>query len=89
VSSGPDAAVNETEQVLAFVNARLARSAPVRDVELDLMRARIIDSMAMLELVVWLEQAFGLRVRNEDLTAENFRTVAALAGYIRRSRAGG
>jgi acyl carrier protein len=79
--------MTEEDQVLEFVNARLARNGPVRDTALDLMRARIIDSMAILELVVWIEQAFGLRVKNEDLTAENFRSAAALAGYIRRSRA--
>jgi acyl carrier protein len=86
MSAVPVAHRREESQVLEFVNARLARTGPVQDAALDLMRARIIDSMAMLELVVWLEQTFGLRVKNEDLVAENFRSVAALAGYIRRAR---
>jgi acyl carrier protein len=86
--SAADATMQEEAQVLEFVNERLARAGPVTDLALDLMAARIIDSMAMLELVVWLEQTFGLRVKNEDLTAENFRSVAVLAGYIRRSRPG-
>jgi len=92
LSLGSETGVNgadETAQVLAFVNARLARNGPVEDCSLDLMHARVIDSMAMLELVVWLEQTFGLRVTNEHLVPENFRSVAALAGYVRRSRPGG
>jgi len=81
--------MTEEARVLEFVNSRLARTGPVQDLALDLMKARIIDSMAMLELVVWLEQTFGLRVTNEHLVPENFRSVAALAGYVRRSRPGG
>ena len=80
---------DETAEVLAFVNTRLARHGPVTDCELDLIGARIMDSIAMLELVVWIEQSWGLRVRNEDLVPGNFSTVAALAGYIRRSRRAG
>jgi len=79
--------MSETAQVLDFVNARLARNGPVRDTSLDLMSARIIDSMAMLELVVWIEQTFGVRVQNDDLSAANFRSVDTMAAYIRRSLA--
>jgi acyl carrier protein len=81
--------MTEEAQLLEFVNARLARNGPVQDPALDLMAARIIDSMGMLELVVWMEQTFGVRVKNEDLVAANFRSVGALAGYIRRSRPAG
>lgn len=77
--------MSESARILEFVNARLARNGPVQDTALDLMGARIIDSMAMLELVVWLEQSFGVRVTNDDLTAANFRSVDAMASYVSRS----
>ena len=77
--------MSESARILEFVNARLARNGPVQDSAVDLMRARIIDSMAMLELVVWLEQSFGVRVKNDDLTAANFRSVDAMAAFVSRS----
>ena len=86
MNAGPDSDAGEAAQVIAFVNASLARNGPVPDAACDLLGARIIDSMGMLELVVWMERTFGLRVKNEDLVSGNFRSVDALAGYIRRSR---
>lgn len=86
MTASPPVSGNEETRILDFVNARLARNGPVQDLQLDLMALRIIDSMAMLELVVWLEQTFGVRVKNEDLTAQNFRSVARLADYVRRAR---
>ena len=80
---------SEIAHVLAFVNSRIARNGPVEDCSLDLIGARIIDSMAMLELVVWLEQTWGLRVRNDDLVPDNFGSITALASYISRSRQAG
>jgi acyl carrier protein len=77
--------LSEGARILEFVNARLARNGPVQDTTLDLMGARVIDSMGMLELVVWLEQSFGVRVKNDDLTAANFRSVDAMAAYVSRS----
>ena len=82
-SNGAD----ETAQVLAFINTRLARNGPVQDCSANLLLSRVIDSMAMLELVVWIEQTWAVRVRNEDLVSQNFHSVNALADYIRRSRA--
>ncbi|HZL99095.1 MAG TPA: acyl carrier protein [Planctomycetota bacterium] len=84
-AGGTDGA-DELAQVLAFLNGRLVRETLVLDPAFDLLAARVIDSMAMLELVVWMERTFGVRVKNEDLVADNFRSAAALAGYIRRSR---
>jgi acyl carrier protein len=79
--------VSEGARILEFVNARLARNGPVQDTTLDLMGARVVDSMGMLELVVWIEQTFGVRVQNDDLSAANFRSVDTMAAYIRRSLA--
>ena len=41
-----------------------------------------LDSMAVLELVVELEQRFGITVDDEDVTAEVFETVASLAAFV-------
>jgi acyl carrier protein len=44
----------------------------------------IVDSMGIMELVMFVEENFGVTVDDEDLTPDNFDSVARLAAYIRR-----
>lgn len=42
-----------------------------------------LDSAATLEIVVGLEEEFGIEVEDEDLRVELFDSVKALAEYVR------
>lgn len=44
----------------------------------------IVDSMNVLELVSFVEKQFGIVVRDQDLTPDNFDSVSRLADYVRR-----
>ncbi|MBN1872932.1 MAG: acyl carrier protein [Anaerolineae bacterium] len=44
----------------------------------------VIDSTGVLELILFVEETFGLTVANEDVLPENFDSVTQLAAYIRR-----
>jgi len=46
----------------------------------------IIDSTGMLELVSFVENAFGLEVADMDLIPENLDSVNKLAGFIDRKK---
>jgi acyl carrier protein len=41
-----------------------------------------LDSMAVLELVLELEQRFAIEIDGEDVTAEVFETLASLAAFV-------
>lgn len=41
-----------------------------------------LDSMAVLALVLELEQRFGIRIEGEDVTADVFETLASLAEFV-------
>jgi len=41
-----------------------------------------LDSMAVLELVLELEQRFGIVVEGEDVTAEVFETLVSLTAFV-------
>lgn len=43
-----------------------------------------VDSVSLLELVVGLEEEFGIAVDDEDFNVEHFETVAALADFVRQ-----
>jgi acyl carrier protein len=41
-----------------------------------------LDSMAVLELVLELEQRFGITIEDEDVTADVFENLASLAAFV-------
>jgi acyl carrier protein len=41
-----------------------------------------LDSMAVLELVLELEQRFGIMIEGEDVTADVFETLGSLAAFV-------
>jgi acyl carrier protein len=43
-----------------------------------------LDSMGIMQLMILLEERFGVRVPESAVTRENFATVASLAAMVRR-----
>jgi acyl carrier protein len=48
---------------------------------------RIIDSMSVMEVVMFVEETFGVEVADTDITLDNFDSVSKLARYIRMKTA--
>ncbi len=46
-----------------------------------------VDSVCVLEMMVGIEELFGIAIQDEDFTLANFQTIAAIADYIRRKQA--
>jgi acyl carrier protein len=44
----------------------------------------IVDSVGVLELVLFVEETFNLTVDDQDITPDNFDSVSKLANYIRK-----
>jgi len=47
-----------------------------------LLEKGVIDSMGVLELIDFLQTAFRVAIRDEDVTEENFGTLADVARYV-------
>ncbi|QHO77850.1 hypothetical protein ACH79_39850 [Bradyrhizobium sp. CCBAU 051011] len=45
----------------------------------------VVDSTAIMELVVWIEGVFGFTVELDDITPDNFGSVRQLARWIARN----
>jgi acyl carrier protein len=54
------------------------------DPDEDLLEQRIIDSMAILKLVLFVEQTFGIEVKDEDLIPENFQSLNSMVEFVER-----
>jgi acyl carrier protein len=52
--------------------------------DVSFLEKGIVDSTGVLELVMFVEENYGVTVEDEDIVPENFDSVVQLARYIRR-----
>ncbi len=52
----------------------------------NLLETGILDSLGLMQLVVFIEEKLGVKVPDEDVVIENFSSVDALTGYLERMR---
>ena len=52
-----------------------------------LLSSGIIDSIAVLDMVAWIESTFGVRLEQDDLGRERLDTIALIADLIAERRA--
>lgn len=64
----------------------LGAQAELADDE-SLLEAGALDSTAAMELVAFLETSFGVKVADEEISVENFDTVARIARLVERKTA--
>ncbi|MCC7130981.1 MAG: hypothetical protein B6D39_02360 [Anaerolineae bacterium UTCFX2] len=53
----------------------------------DLFNAGILDSLAILQLVAFIEENFKIKIPDEDVIFENFQNLNALASYLETQKA--
>lgn len=74
-----------TEQnILTYITKELAPGKADIDAEASLQG--VIDSTAVMELVVWIEGEYGFDVEIDDITPDNFGSVKALTAYIEKNK---
>lgn len=59
----------------------LARQRAVRD-EDPLLGTGIIDSLGILEVVVFIESEFGITIADEELAPESFESIATMSRFV-------
>ena len=68
-----------------YISQELVRDAellPLAD-DTSLLDSGILDSLSLLQLVVFLEERFGITVGDADLLPENFASVKTICAYLR------
>ena len=51
-----------------------------------LLTSGLIDSLAMVKLLTFIEQEFGVQVMDADFEPENFETISNISAMIERMR---
>lgn len=52
--------------------------------DVRLLDEGVMDSMAAVELVAFLQSEFGIAIPDDDLTEDNFGSIAAIARFVQR-----
>ena len=55
--------------------------------EADLLKAGILDSLALIQLLVHLEERFGVKIALDELEIEDLRSIASIAQMVEQQRA--
>ena len=73
------------DRLKKMITERLFMKIAPEDIEEDksLIDTYGVDSVSLLELVVGIEEEFGVAVDDEDFSVEHFETVSALADFVR------
>jgi acyl carrier protein len=54
--------------------------------DVSFLEEGIVDSTGVLELVMFIEETFGVTVEDDEIMPENFDSVEQLAQYVRRKK---
>jgi acyl carrier protein len=80
--------MTDDKQAIRDFVGRFVRGRELGDGE-DIFATGFVNSMFAMQLVQFVEQAFGVTVEGDDMEIDNFRSIDALAGFVQRKRTAG
>jgi len=72
------------DKIRDFITRRLKINI---DDDVNLFASGLVDSLFAMELVLFVEKQFKIRVDNDDLDLKNFNSVCAIADFSMRKMA--
>ncbi len=54
----------------------------VPSVETDLVESGVLDSLTLIDLLLSLEQEFGVKISLEDVAIDNFRSISSITQFV-------
>lgn len=78
----------DTQSILADYLTREIAVGRARQIgpDDDLIASGILDSLGLMQLVLFIEESLSLKIPDEEVVIDNFRTVRILAEYIDQNR---
>lgn len=73
------------QSLLKFVYRKFPR-ARKQEAGLDdhLLENRLIDSLGLLDIIMYIENTYGYTIDDQDVTLENFASVRTIAQYVQQ-----
>jgi acyl carrier protein len=63
--------------------SRFFQTAELKEAD-DIFALGFVNSLFAMQLVTWVEKEFGIQIEDEDLEVENFNSIGAIAGLVKR-----
>jgi acyl carrier protein len=71
------------QDLAAFIEKQLVADGRTKISETTpLIEEGIVDSMGLMQIVTFIEERTGLRISDDDVTPDNFETVAAIGRLV-------
>jgi acyl carrier protein len=82
-SLDPRALIHDVRE---FISQTMLVGLSDQSIEPDesLVQRGVVDSTGVLELVEFLQERYGIRVADEEITIDNLDTLEAIAAYLQR-----
>jgi acyl carrier protein len=79
---------NHVKEIRDFViaNFLFGDGSALKD-DASFIETGVIDSTGILELIMFIENTYSLKVQNEDMVPENFDSVNRIAAYVAKRQA--
>lgn len=70
-------------KIMNYIKSEISND-PLQDIGLedDLLGSGIIDSLGMMKLVLFIEKECDVKIKNEDMTVQNFMTVQNILNFL-------
>ena len=78
----------DRDAILAKVRNFLRHATKDTDIDPDvnMFESGLVDSLFAMQLLLYVEQEFGLKVTHEDLDPKNFNSLNALTNFVLRKQ---
>lgn len=71
------------DKIVSYIKNKLA-SGPIEEIEVDedLLGSGLVDSIGMVQLILFIETEAAIKVLPEEMTIENFMTISHMLRFI-------
>lgn len=77
---------SEIDVLRGFIKENMVHSDAI-PAEQDLLSAGILDSFNVVEIALFIQQEFSIELEDEDISRNNFTSLAAMVELIQRRKA--
>jgi len=76
----------KTDEIKADIKKFLSKYIKKTELEddMELFTSRLINSLFAMQLVLYLEKQYQIKVENEDLDIKNFNTINLITAFVER-----
>jgi acyl carrier protein len=71
-----------TDTIMDYLNMNFTGDGVNISTSTSLRSIKSLDSIRLLELILFLEEAFAISIADEDVTLENFYSVTTVSEYV-------